>query len=74
MGIRMYVSSPEDTILMKLKWAKDSGGSEKQFGDALGVYEIQFGKLDTDYLERWAKRLWIESIWNRLKDEAETMA
>ena len=73
MGIGMYVSSPEDTILMKLKWAKDSGGSEKQFGDALGVYEVQFGKLDTDYLEHWAKELGIESIWNRLKGEAETV-
>ena len=45
MGIRMQVSSPEDTILAKLKWAKESGGSEKQFVDALRVYEVQFEKL-----------------------------
>ena len=31
MGISVRVSSPEDTILAKLKWAKDSGGSEKHF-------------------------------------------
>ena len=71
MGIRMQVSSPEDTILAKLRWAKLSGGSEKQFTDALRVYEVQFGKLDLNYMERWVKKLDVESLWNRLKEEAE---
>lgn len=73
-GIRMQVSSPEDTILAKLRWAKLSGGSEKQFVDALRVYEVQFEKLDSDYLEYWVKELKIESLWNLLKDNAETTA
>jgi len=30
---------------MKLKWAELSGGSEKQYTDALRVYEVQFEKL-----------------------------
>ena len=68
----MQVSSPEDTILAKLRWAKLSGGSEKQFTDALRVYEVQFEKLDTKYMEYWAKKLDVESIWKRLKDKAET--
>ena len=38
-GIPLQVSRPEDTILMKLNWAQLSGGSEKQFVDALRVYE-----------------------------------
>jgi hypothetical protein len=71
MGIRMQVSSPEDTILAKLRWAKLSGGSEKQFTDALRVYEVQFGKLDLNYMERWVKKLDVESLWKRLKEEAE---
>jgi hypothetical protein len=71
MGIRMQVSSPEDTILAKLRWAKLSGGSEKQFTDALRVYEVQFGKLDLNYMERWVKKLDLESLWKRLKEEAE---
>jgi hypothetical protein len=70
MGLKMQVSSPEDTILVKLRWANLSGGSEKQFTDALRVYEVQYEKLDIDYLERWAKKLDIELLWNRLKDEA----
>ena len=72
MGLKIQVSSPEDTILAKLRWAKLSGGSEKQFTDALRVYEVQYGKLDIDYLEHWAKKLDVESLWKRLTDEAET--
>ena len=73
MGMQMQVSSPEDTILAKLKWAKLSGGSEKQFTDALRVYEVQYGKLDVDYLEHWVKKLDINLLWKRLTDEAETV-
>lgn len=73
MGLQMQVSSPEDTILAKLRWAKLSGGSEKQFTDALRIYEVQYGKLDIDYLEHWVKKLNVESLWKRLLDEAETV-
>jgi len=73
MGLKLQVSSPEDTILAKLRWAKLSGGSEKQFTDALRVYELQYGKLDVNYLEHWAKKLDVESLWKRLIDEAETV-
>jgi len=72
MGIEMQVSSPEDTILSKLRWAKLSGGSEKHFTDAVGVYEVQYGKLDVDYLEHWAEKLDFKSLWKRLTSEAET--
>jgi predicted nucleotidyltransferase len=37
MGIRMQVSSPEDTILAKLRCAKESGGSEKTFRLHFGI-------------------------------------
>lgn len=50
LGMTLKVSSPEDTILAKLRWAALSGGSEKQFIDALRVYEVQSGKLDMEYL------------------------
>ena len=72
-GLKMLISTPEDTILAKLRWAKLSGGSEKQFTDALRVYEVQYGKLDINYLEQWAKKLNVESLWKRLVDEAETV-
>ncbi len=73
-GRPLHVSRPEDTILMKLRWAKMSGGSEKQFGDARSVYELQGEALDLPYIERWVKALDIAELWERLKSEAEAGA
>jgi hypothetical protein len=56
LGSNLIVSRPEDTILAKLRWSKLSGGSEKQFVDALRVYEVQYHILDRDYLEEWVNR------------------
>ena len=61
--LKIQVSSPEDTILAKLILAKLSGGSEKQFMDALRIYEIQFEKLDKGYMEYWARELGIEKLF-----------
>lgn len=72
-GLKIQVSSPEDTILAKLKWAKLSGGSEKQYTDALRVYEIQHKKLSMEYLESWVKKLNVGSLWKRLVNEAEAI-
>jgi len=69
--LALVVSRPEDTILQKLRWAELSGGSEKQFTDALRVYEVQFQRLDLDYMNRWATRLGVEALWLRLQREAE---
>jgi hypothetical protein len=70
-GLSMKVSRPEDTILMKLRWANLSGGSEKQFIDALRVYEVQFGNLDLNYIESWIELLQVKGLWARLQQEAQ---
>lgn len=67
---KMYISTPEDTILMKLKWANLSGGSEKQFTDALRVYEIQFEKLDLQYINYWINQLQLQASWKRIQQES----
>lgn len=68
---RLPVSRPEDTILMKLRWAAMLGGSEKQFVDALRVYEVQHGRLDEAYLEQWAATLGVAAALGRLRAEAQ---
>jgi hypothetical protein len=68
---RLPVSRPEDTILMKLRWAASLGGSEKQFVDALRVYEVQQGRLDEAYLDRWAATLGVTPALGRLRAEAQ---
>jgi hypothetical protein len=49
-GTKMNVSTQEDTILAKLKWAKLSGGSEKQLIDAVRVMKFNI-------------TCWILAIW-----------
>src|SRR5439155_23495795 len=65
MGLKLNISAPEDTILAKLRWAKLAGGSEKQFTDALRVYETQREKLDHNYLSHWVTVLGIETLWQQ---------
>lgn len=70
-GTRLRVSAPEDTILQKLRWAEISGGSEKLYGDALRVYEVQHARLDQEYLDEWSKFLRVEKQLARLRIEAD---
>lgn len=70
-GSPVWVSSPEDTILAKLRWAEMSGGSEKQFGDALSIYEVQRRGLDLAYIAEWAEKLGVVEIWARLQEAGE---
>jgi predicted nucleotidyltransferase len=72
-GVALSVSTPEDTILMKLRWSIFSGGSEKQFQDALRVFEVQYGVMDHQYLNHWVEELKIEELWRRLVAEAEPL-
>jgi hypothetical protein len=72
-GIKLQVSAPEDTILAKLRWAKEAGGSEKQFTDALRVYEVQRPKLDETYIAHWAAVLGVDPLWEQLKRGAESV-
>jgi hypothetical protein len=70
-GTRLKVSTPEDTILQKLRWAGISGGSEKLYGDALRVYEVQHSRLDQDYLAEWSTFLGVEQELARIRSESE---
>ena len=69
-GMELQLSSPEDTILAKLRWARMSGGSEKQCTDALRVYEVQYPGLDLDYLQQWAISLEVEDLWSEIRMRA----
>lgn len=70
-GKEVYVSTPEDTIVSKLKWTSLSGGSVKHFTDALRVYEVQAGVLDTAYIEKWMNDLNLRTLWESLLRQVE---
>lgn len=71
-GLNVWTASPEDTILSKLEWSKDSH-SELQFRDALGVAVVQWDLLDMDYLRKWAKELQVVSSLETLLEQAKEL-
>ena len=74
LGLELSVSTPEDTILMKLRWSAQAGGSEKQFNDALGVYEFQGDVLDLAYLDRWAETLGLSAALVEIRSRSRAEA
>ncbi|MEN6575963.1 MAG: hypothetical protein ABFD90_06435 [Phycisphaerales bacterium] len=64
------VVSPEDIILLKLRWLQETGGtSEHQWRDVLGV---QGEGLDYEYLADWAKKLGLNELLDRAIAEVRT--
>ena len=66
-GQRVYVASPEDVVIAKLRWAK-MGASPRQLQDAAGVLITQRGNLDMEYIGRWARELQVENEWRAVRD------
>jgi len=65
--------SPEDIILLKLKWYKQSDFiSDRQWSDILGVLSVQKNSLDFDYLKNWAKKLGLDKLLQKAITESDT--
>jgi hypothetical protein len=64
LGKDLYILSPEDAILSKLVWAKQSR-PELQHHDVTKILEIRAGRLDMKYLNKWAKVLKVEDDLNK---------
>jgi hypothetical protein len=58
------IVAPEDLILSKLAWAKDSR-SELQLTDVRNLLR-SVKKLNRRYLSRWAKQLGVESLYREV--------
>ncbi|ULA62504.1 MAG: hypothetical protein LZF86_40007 [Nitrospira sp.] len=63
-GQQVFMVSPEDLILSKLDWAKESR-SEMQLTDVRNLLNSVQG-LDTAYLSRWADRLGLASLYREV--------
>jgi len=57
LGLRLEVSTPEDTVLMKPKWSALAGGSAKQIDDVVGGLQFRGESPDLECLARWADAL-----------------
>jgi hypothetical protein len=68
---KVYVMTPEDTILAKLDWyRKGNYVSTQQWNDINGVIKVQGSGLDLEYLKTWARELGVEELLERAIEES----
>lgn len=69
---KAFVATAEDIVLAKLEWYHLGGEvSDRQWKDILGVIKIQAGRLDLDYLQKWAAELKVSDLLQRALNESE---
>jgi len=61
--MRIDIASPEDLVISKLYWAKDSL-SEMQIRDVRNMIKT-VPDMDTEYIEKWVARLGLEEIYRK---------
>lgn len=67
----VFVESPEDVVLSKLRWYRQGGEvSDQQWRDVLGVLKLQAGRLDMEYLRRWAAEEEVLDLLGRALQQA----
>jgi len=57
----MQITSPEDLLLSKLYWAKESS-SETQLRDVRNLLKT-VPDMDMDYVEEWIKKLGLDQVF-----------
>jgi hypothetical protein len=63
LDVPVFVASPEDTVVAKVEWSQQSGGSERQRRDVAGVVATMGDQLDRAYIDRWIRQLGLEEEW-----------
>lgn len=63
-GMKIAIVSPEDLIISKLFWAKESR-SEMQINDVKNLI-ASVEQIDYNYIKKWVKELGIENIFNEV--------
>ena len=64
---KVYIHSPEDLILYKLIYFGLSQQS-KHSRDIVAILKAKKNELDLDYIEGWAARLGLSSLWKEMLD------
>lgn len=64
-GQKIFIVSPEDLILSKLFWARESL-SEMQIRDVNNLFKT-IHNLDRGYIEKWVHELELDEVYNEVK-------
>ena len=69
-AVSVFVQSPEDVVLAKLRWYRLGGEkSDQQWRDILGIVKLQQSRLDTAYLNHWAREEAVRDLLDRAMGE-----
>lgn len=67
----LYVHSPEDILLQKLRWDRMGGGvSERQWRDVVSILVVQGTRLDRGYLSAAAAREELSDLLERAQRDS----
>jgi hypothetical protein len=70
-GERVQASSPEDSVLWKLRWFRLGGEvSDQQWRDVLGLLRVSGATMDHGYLRRWAVTHGVGDLLDRAVTQA----
>ena len=64
-GQKIFIASPEDLILSKLFWARESL-SEMQIRDVKNLFKT-IHNLDRGYIEKWVHELELDEVYNEAR-------
>ena len=60
-----WFASPENVILMKLRYYRE-GGSDKHLRDVASMLVTQGNTIDRDYIDLWADKLGVDEQWRQI--------
>jgi len=67
---KVYVHAPEDLILYKL-WYFNVSGQTKHLRDIAAILTAQGDALDFNYIENWAEKKGLLTLWNEILDKTK---
>ena len=70
LGVTVFVATAEDTVVSKLEWSAQSGGSERQRRDVAGILATVGAALDRAYIETWVAALALAAEWRAAQQMA----
>ena len=69
-GVTCRCAAPENVIIRKLRWFElGNRVSDRQWNDIVQVLEVQKGKLDESYLDRWATHFNVHDLLNEARSQ-----